>query len=770
MSDLKNEILAKSEPQISLQQHIDDGLQIHAILKTVFHNIPVSEKDGFWELLRLCVVFHDLGKTHAEFQKVLRQLRNSWKRQRHELFSIPFITASNLSEEDKEFIMLVVAFHHKYMDDLLKITENHYKQSKSKMWGLEIDDDGRLDYEAECKRNLNIEFVTSLLKIYDIEISPLTFTNPYQIALNSKRMPIKIHDEKFLKLLLLYGAFKQCDHLSSAFISDIYTLNNSDFQFLREKREDLVKKGSDFYYHQSEASERVGNVILTAPTGSGKTETSLLWLKKQLETIGQGRVFYILPFTASINAMYERLEDDMGNNGKVGLVHGKLTEYLDDLIIKQNPEAPRSEQKLILAKLKEEYKTLVTPLKIITPFQLLKHLFGLKNYEKGMFEWVGGYFIFDEIHAYRPDIFAQIIVLLEFATKYLNVKVFIMTATLPKFMKQELEKSIAASGSYSTINAMSELYSSFTRHRVILKDGLLRDDIDSIQADLNCGKKVLVVCNTVEQAQYAYAFLQSEDKVLFHSNFNSLDRNNKERLLKQESTKLLVGTQAIEVSLDIDFDVLYTEPAPIDALIQRFGRINRKRAKGICNCYVFKERGKTDKFIYKNDAVIERTLDVLTCFEKEIEEEKLQEAIDYVYPNWSEEDYEEFIMVKDALTSSINNLSLFVHSPKSEEDFYEQFDGIKVLPICFEKDYISDLNAFEFIKAESLKVQISKNRFRILIQQGFLTSNRHISETGNGDKLIDTKYFTINRKYSHELGLIFKEAEDNKNINTYYEF
>ena len=238
-------------------------------------------------------------------------------------------------------------------------------------------------------------------------------------------------------------------------------------------------------------------------------------------------------------------------------------------------------------------------------------------------------------------------------------------------------------------------------------------------------------------------------------------------LLKQESTKLLVGTQAIEVSLDIDFDVLYTEPAPIDALIQRFGRINRKRGKGICNCYVFKERGQTDKFIYKNDAVIERTLDVLIRFEKEIEEEKLQEAIDYVYPNWSEEDYEEFIIVKDALTSSINNLSLFVHSPKSEEDFYEQFDGIKVLPVRFEKDYISKLDAFEFIGAESFKVQISKNRFRILIQQGFLTSNRHISETKSGDKLVETKYFTINRKYSHELGLIFKEAEDNENIDSF---
>ena len=763
MSDLNNEILAKSEPQISLRQHIDDSLQIRLSLRTIFPNIPISESDEFWELLRLCIIFHDLGKAHTEFQKMLRKLKHSWKGQRHELFSLPFIAASNLSIEDKEIIMLVVAFHHKYLDNLLKITEQHYKQSNN-IWGLDIDD-GRLDYKTECGKHLDIKSITSLLKHYEVELSSINYTNPQQIVVNYKRKCLKLSDDNFWRLILLSGAFKQCDHLSSAFIFNINTLEASDFNFLQKKREHLIEKGFDFYFHQLEASKRIGNVILTAPTGSGKTETSLLWLKKQLEVIGQGRVFYILPFTASINAMYERLEEETGKAGKIGLAHGKLAAYLDDLIERQNPELPRAEQKKMLSKLKEEYKTLVTPLKIITPFQLLKHIFGIKNYEKGMFEWVGGYFIFDEIHAYRPDIFAQIIVLLEFATKYLNVKTFIMTATLPQFMKQELEKAIEAN-SYSTISATPELYRSFTRHRVLLKEGLLRNDIASIQSDLNKGRKVLVVCNTVEEAQHVYNNLQSEEKVLLHGSFNSFDRNKKEKLLKQESIRLLVGTQAIEVSLDIDFDVLYTEPAPIDALIQRFGRINRKRLKGISNCYVFKERNKTDKFIYKNEAVVERTLEILPRFENEIEEEKLQEAIDYVYPSWYEEDYDEYMLVKDALTSSIENLTPFVHSPKSEEDFYKQFDGIKVLPIRFEEEHTRLLDDFEFIKAEGLKVQITKRRFVSLIQQGFITSDSYMTEIKNREKLIETKYFIINRKYSDELGLLFKEAEDNENISS----
>ena len=307
MSDSSFEVLAKSDPQVSLQQHIEEGLQILMRLKTIFPNVPIPQRDEFWELVRLCIIFHDLGKVHSEFQKMLRKLQHSWKRQRHELFSLPFISASDLSEEKKEIVTLIVAFHHKYLDDLLKITENHYKQPQNKLWGIDIDD-GRLDYKTECEKHLNLMSITSLLKEYGIKLSSMNYVNPYQAVASFKRENIKFNDDKFWRLLLFLGAFKQCDHLASASIFNINTLDSSDFSFLQKKRANLIEKGCDFYYHQLEASEKVGNVILTAPTGSGKTETSLLWLKKQFETIGQGRVFYILPFTASINAMYERLE------------------------------------------------------------------------------------------------------------------------------------------------------------------------------------------------------------------------------------------------------------------------------------------------------------------------------------------------------------------------------------------------------------------------------------------------------------------------------
>ncbi len=213
----------------------------------------------------------------------------------------------------------------------------------------------------------------------------------------------------------------------------------------------------------------------------------------------------------------------------------------------------------------------------------MKHLFGLKGFEQGIFEWAGAYFIFDEIHAYSPEVFAQIKVLLEYAVNHLQVKVMIMTATLPSFLRVEIEKAL---GIYSEIKADKILYESFDRHKVVLKEGLLANSLGLIIDDLNAGTKVLIVCNTVIQSQQVFDHLKDHapNAVLLHSAFTGEDRTKHEKILKEgesdeDSVQLLVGTQAIEVSLDIDYDVIYSEPAPIDALIQRFGRVNRNRKK-----------------------------------------------------------------------------------------------------------------------------------------------------------------------------------------------
>lgn len=631
------ELLAKSEPRISLRQHIDDCLKIWKKLKICFPKVTAIVPDiDFWEVVRLAVITHDLGKAHIEFIKVLMGLpNNNWLGQRHELFSLPFIAGLDIDNSIKQIVRLAVAGHHRDFERLHKeYIINTYASLNND--ADEFGGDEMLIYEEEFAK-VDVEAVHSLLeKDFHIKLNTVDIKSPEKIISTYLRKAnsggFNMKNEEYFQLLLLLGGLKHCDHLGSAQINKIEVLEKSNFSFLENQRTKLQNEGKDFYTHQLESAKSDGNVILTAPTGSGKTESALLWLRRQIEIFGQGRVSYVLPFTASINAMFERLSSEKEGFGlsKIGMLHGKLQDYLYDYL--DDVQYENTAKKEGIKEIKNKFKTLITPLKVITPFQLIKNLFGLKGFEQGIFEWSGGYFIFDEIHAYSPEVFAQIKVFLKYVISNLKGKVFIMTATMPSFLRTELENSI---GGFTSIYATKQLYKAFDRHKVILHDGLLSNNLSLIENDLKIGKKVLVVCNTVLQSQEVFKVLNgyATKATLLHGAFTGEDRTSHERDLKkgekdqENPLQLLVGTQAIEVSLDIDYDVIYTEPAPIDALIQRFGRVNRKRNKGFCPVNVFKDANENDKYIY-NPELIKRTIEVFEKLLSEgnniIEEYKLQ--------------------------------------------------------------------------------------------------------------------------------------------------
>jgi len=443
------------------------------------------------------------------------------------------------------------------------------------------------------------------------------------------------------------------------------------------------------------------------------------------------------------------------------MLHGKLDAYLYESFFEEAGNL--KELKSQIKNLKATFKNLQTPLKVLTPFQLLKHLFGLKGFEKGIFEWVGGHFIFDEIHAYDPEVTAQIMVLLEYLTQRLQAKVFIMTATLPTFLKNRIAEAI---GHLEEVKAEPALYDAFQRHRLKLTDGLLSENLNLIEQDLKAGKNVLVVCNTVDQARAVFEQLQGVyETLLIHGRFAAKDRTRIEKQLQNNPPQLLIGTQAIEVSLDIDYDVIYSEPAPLDALIQRFGRVNRKCSKPPCPCLVFKERNEKDKYIYDHEMVV-RTLEVLAEIENKnesvIQEIELQDYIDRVYPDYDEEAQAKFDKIYDLLTQSVKRLTPFEPSKDGEEEYYRQFDGVKVLPVYYEREYIERLNAFDFVGAEQLKVSIRKNWFARLFNTPDLDSLKHTLFPSENPKAkpIEIKYFKINKFYRPDTGLNFEEDEN----------
>ena len=165
-----------------------------------------------------------------------------------------------------------------------------------------------------------------------------------------------------------------------------------------------------------------------------------------------------------------------------------------------------------------------------------------------------------------------------------------------------------------------------------------------------------------------------------------------------------------------------------------------------------------DKYIYKNEELITRTLDALSNIQSKnsgvVSENELQFYIDQVYPNWSEEEREDFDRVYTHLSVEVqDNLAPFIYYQHREEEFDKQFDGVKVLPSILKKEYQDFLKANKFIKAESLKVSISKQRFASLISNDGLHRDVLAFQLLRKEEIKEQSYFIIDRKYDPELGL-----------------
>lgn len=770
----------------TLQEHINDCLKVFAALKNAIPMLSnVTGLANVWDLLFVAIYIHDFGKCHVEFQNLLKKKRNCWNNQRHELYSIPFVDKLNINDSEKNLIKKIVLAHHKDFKTLAKkykSKEDLEFEFQSKWFSCEkfhpdnfienfkhgkirTDDINALIHSFSQKmEEHNIKSDISFKNQVDIS----SLDHPYiSIARRTIENENTILDEEaaiqsYWQNLLLWGALKICDHYGSAKITNIPTLNkNIHFRFLNDLIERLNNECKDLYSHQKKCFKAKSHCILIAPTGTGKTEAAMGWLENNISKT-QGRTFYILPYTASINAMHQRLSiamdpmsQELGISEIVGIQHGKMMQYLSD-IYENNDNIP-----VHINEMRECYKKILPAVKVVTPFQILKFCFGVKNYEMGFVGLSGAKLIFDEIHAYDVITFAQIMVMLKYLIKHLKCEVFIMTATLPSFMLEKISKVL---GVKKPIRADREILDNLKRHKVILKQGTIDKQLNDIISIIKAKtQRVIVVCNTVIAAQSIFKqisdknILDPSEMVLLHSRFNGFDRSEKEKGAIDAKTFLLIGTQAIEVSLDIDYDIIFTEPAPIDALLQRFGRVNRKGNKPPCKVIICMEGGKSDKYIYKEEFVT-RTLKVLKQIDI-IDESLTQSLLDEVYPQWDEKEKEEFETITRIFEQSLSSLQPFLSHQEIEESFYEQFSNIQVLPARFLEKYRNYFEQFEFIKAAQLLISISANIYARLCHQERIEMER-FSVVKNNEKISSSIIPIVKCKYTDEIGLIIDEQEE----------
>ncbi|SHF34943.1 CRISPR-associated helicase, Cas3 family [Thermoanaerobacter uzonensis DSM 18761] len=730
-------ILAKSSEygEETLIQHTRNALLVFKSLKDTYPEVvEICDDEKFYEYLFVTVFLHDFGKAAEGFQKMLKEGK-PWG-YRHEIISAGFISCLPYSEDVKKDIALAIITHHKdlyelqesystlttpgkdnYIKKLKELEENikylQFMIDKVPEWSKEF-----LGYEIRLKQ------IQSMEQIEDaFHFAAKEYLNDYEDK--------KIKNDK--RKLFLGGFLTACDHLSSASQEEIVKAI-SDMK--------KIFKFENYKDTQLKAMNTKGSAVLIAPTGYGKTEASLLWSNyNQNESKGK-RVFYLLPYTASINAMYNRLKDSFGDE-RVALLHGKALYFL-------YKEFTKSEENYFDAvnKARTKYdlsKKIFKPYKVLTPFQILKYFFGVTGFEQHIGEMTGGLFIVDEVHSYDPHTTALILESLKYLKEEYKAEVFIMSATLPEFLKKLFIEELNIK---ALIEPKKEELKKIVRHKVLVTEGDVFSNIGKIIKDIKESKKVLVVCNTVDRAQKVYNELKdyTSKRALLHSRFILKDRERIEKNL--DKVQLLVGTQAIEVSLDIDFDVLYTEPAPIDALIQRFGRVNRRGVKGISPVYIFSQGSCEDKFVYKNQKVVSKTLELLSKYDM-ISEDLIQNLVNEVYKDgYIDKDYEEFLKAKDSFRNVISQLYPFIENKYLKEEFYELFDNREVVPYIFEEEYINKIKNKEYFEAAGYVVGISQGRYIALKKQGLIE-----------DKGYDVDF--VYCEYDKDLGLLIDKPYDN---------
>ena len=215
----------------------------------------------------------------------------------------------------------------------------------------------------------------------------------------------------------------------------------------------------------------------------------------------------------------------------------------------------------------------------------------------------------DEIYSYDFYTLALIVEIVSLLSQRGSRFAFI-SATLPSYLKELITRLIPVK------LILDEEFQALTRHNIEFYDRNILDVIDSIISHYKRGKKILVIVNTVDSSIEIYRILKEyfiahghnpNNLILYHSRFIEMYRTRKEQLIKDGANKtnqgfIAVTTQVIEISLDIDYDILFTQLAPLDALVQRFGRVNRKGLKSISNINVIiYSQGDLDHKIYGED-------------------------------------------------------------------------------------------------------------------------------------------------------------------------
>ena len=597
-------------------------------------------------IARIGAILHDIGKASPIFQDRLMpdyKRKDSDKTYRHELASLFFL--SLFDERIHPQLIEMIAAHHKSVEndpgqkgilDLEETVPDVFAIHKK-------------DWESWSEDALKI------LAAFGIETRKISIQeaeNNYYKAVDYLESKIQTQGYSPWKGLLMAA-----DHFASAMIEN--TEEQAKRLFKKPELSFFERKHELFPLSLIDSNSGKKHTLVVACTGAGKTD----FLFRRC----RNRVFYTLPFQASINAMFKRVSNDLKDTNPdldIRVLHSASS-----IVNKNGSSEERMLQGLI-----------GSGIKVLTPHQIAGIIFGTRAFEATLIDLKGNDVILDEIHTYTEISRAIVIKIVEVLNR-LECRLHIGTATMPTNLYNKILDILGKENVYEVSLPETEL-DKFDRHTVHKLDEWT-DANSIVEQAIRDEKKVLVVCNRVKSAQQRYEHFKEQHPdvpvLLLHSRFKRGDRNNKERQLMgldetgkptheyntSDKACIAISTQVVEVSLDISFDLMITETAPLDALIQRFGRVNRKRSSETIGkfkpVYIIPPPDDSKEALPYDVDILKATFDILPDGQV-LHERELQQKIDLVFPEVNVLDIETHSIFKK--DGSIF-LDFLTHRPKS---------------------------------------------------------------------------------------------------------
>lgn len=786
--------------------------------ENIDNKLKNKAKDLLKEIIMTIPIFHDIGKVNPNFQLMKLKVNDfkeneAYVNTHHSFLSSMFymdycrkLVYDEKNEDEivnllAEFILYngyIIARHHSELGSLTEFTKL-----------INLDDD---TYFSKLKRIINNEDIYSVkIDFIKSDIEDM-FRNLNKVDKDAEKVGkrsikqgvyLSIYIRWLYSLLVASDYYATSEFMNEADFSENTDLNDIDKWDSVYENTDLLKNIRQYQQERYPISNEELNTVtdinilrseifceveekikantdenifyLEAPTGSGKSNTAinasfkLMQHDKRLQ-----KIFYIYPFNTLVEQNLETLEKVFADNEdikqNIAVINSITPIKVSEKDLNDNEEKDVYQKALL------DRQFLNYPMILSTHVSLFNIIFGNRQSDVlAFYQLANSVIVLDEIQSYKNKIWAEIICYLKELAKMFNIKIIIMSATLPdldilsRFQAQAVDL-LENSSRFFAVDCF--------KNRVKLNYDLLKIDKDDIldklkthlKQYLKSDKKILIEFIKKKTAHDFWVDLQENEdfkdvQIEYLSGDDSIAERKRilDKVKKATDTIILVSTQVIEAGVDIDMDIGYKNISKLDSEEQFLGRINRScKKEGIA--YFFEVDEASD--IYKDDvrlseSIVLKDVNMQKILELKLFDEYYKKVLETTMGKYSYH-FDEFI--KDI--SDLNYESISTHM-KLIDDTQDMVQIYIIRTLCVDGEILDgkqiwdsyvDLweNGRKTMSYAEWKIELSRitskmNNFIYQVSKHNLRIGKFYEQMGNITCLEDGDKYFIKDKFNREI-------------------